>query len=120
MGMRAARGSRGECRPVLLTKHFAGVNRPHSVFESHIILASCVVVGNLNVRRPCFGPNEADPELVIDADAVLSCSITYQRFEAITRRRFQVLKHGRGLEHRELASRDFAYRAETPRFLCPE
>jgi hypothetical protein len=23
---------------VLLTKHFAGVNRPHSVFESHVIL----------------------------------------------------------------------------------
>jgi hypothetical protein len=55
------------------------------------------MVGNLNVRRPCIGPNEADPELIVDADAVLSRSITYQRFEAITRRRFQVLKHGRGL-----------------------
>ena len=75
------------------------------------------MVGNLNVRRPCIGPNEADPELIVDADAVLSRSITRQRFEAITRRRFQVLKHGRGLQHRELASRDFAYRTETPRFL---
>ena len=33
---------------VLLTKHFTGVNRPHSVFESHMILPSCVMVGNLN------------------------------------------------------------------------
>jgi hypothetical protein len=49
------------------------------------------MVGNLNVRRPCIGPNEADPELIVDADAVLSCSIAYQRFESITRRRFQVL-----------------------------
>ena len=78
------------------------------------------MVGNLNVRRPCIGPNEADPELIVDADAVLSRSITYQRFEAITRRRFQVLRHGRGLQHRELASRDFAYRAETLRFLFLE
>ena len=78
------------------------------------------MVGNLNVRRSCIGPNEADPELIVDADAVLSRSITYQRFEAITRRRFQIFKHGRGLQHRELASRDFAYRTETLRFLCLE
>jgi hypothetical protein len=42
------------------------------------------MVGNLNVRRSCIGPNEADPELIVDADAVLSRSITYQRFKAIT------------------------------------
>jgi hypothetical protein len=35
------------------------------------------MIGNLNVRRPCIGPNEADPELIVDADAVLSRSITY-------------------------------------------
>jgi hypothetical protein len=78
------------------------------------------MVRNLNVRRPCVGPNEADPELIVDADAVLSRSITYRRFEAITRRRFQVLKHCRGLQHRELAGRDFAYRTETLRFLFLE
>jgi len=39
------------------------------------------MVGNLNVRRPCIGPNEADPELIVDADAVLSRSITYQQHE---------------------------------------
>jgi PHD/YefM family antitoxin component YafN of YafNO toxin-antitoxin module len=75
------------------------------------------MVGNLNVRRPCIGPNEADPELIVDTDAVLSRSIAYQCFEAITRWRFQVLKQSRGLEHRKLASRDFAYRTETLRFL---
>jgi hypothetical protein len=46
------------------------------------------MVRNLNVCGPCIGPNEADPELIVDADAVLSRSITYQRFEAITRWRF--------------------------------
>ncbi len=75
------------------------------------------MVGNLNIRRPCIGPNEADPELIVDADAVLSRSITYESFEAITRRRFQVLKHSRGLQHRKLAGRGFAYRTETLRFL---
>src|ERR1700722_18986636 len=75
------------------------------------------MVGNLNVRRPCIGPNEADPKLIVDTDAVLSRSIAYPCFEAITRRRFQVLKHSRGLQHRKLASRDFAYRTETLRFL---
>jgi hypothetical protein len=44
------------------------------------------MVGNLNVCRTCIGPNEADPELIVNPDAVLSRSITYQRFEAITRR----------------------------------
>jgi hypothetical protein len=37
---------------------------------------------------------------------VLSSSITYQRFEAITRRRFQVIKHGRSLQHGELGRID--------------
>jgi len=75
------------------------------------------MIGNLNVRRPCIAPNKADPELIVDADAVLSRSIPHQSFEAITRWRFQVLKHCRGLQHRKLASRDFAYRTETLRFL---
>jgi hypothetical protein len=75
------------------------------------------MVRNLNIRRPCIGPNEADPELIVNADAVLSRSIAYQCFEAITRRRFQVLEQGRGLQHRKLTSRDFAYRTETLRFL---
>jgi hypothetical protein len=44
------------------------------------------MVGNLNVRRTCIGPNEANPELIVNPDAVLSRSITYQRFEAIARR----------------------------------
>jgi hypothetical protein len=44
------------------------------------------MVANLNVCRTCIGPNEADPELIVNPDAVLSRSITYQRFEAITRR----------------------------------
>jgi hypothetical protein len=40
------------------------------------------MVGNLNVRRPCIGPNKADPELIVDADTVLSRFITHQSFEA--------------------------------------
>jgi hypothetical protein len=44
------------------------------------------MAGNLNVRRTCIGPNEADPELIVNPNAVLSRSITYQRFKAITRR----------------------------------
>jgi hypothetical protein len=58
--------------------------------------------------------------LIVNADAVLPHSITYQRFETITRRRFQVLEHGCRLQHRELSSSDLAYRAETTRFPCPE
>jgi hypothetical protein len=75
------------------------------------------MVGNLNVCRPRIGPNKANPKLIVDADTVLSRSITYQSFEAITRRRFQVLKHCRGLQHRKLAGGDFSYGTETPRLL---
>ena len=46
------------------------------------------MVSNLNVLRACIGPNEADPELIVNAYAVLSRSVSYQRFEAIARRRF--------------------------------
>jgi hypothetical protein len=75
------------------------------------------MVGNPDVCRTCIGPHEADPELIVNPDAVLSRSITDQRFEAITRRGFEVLEHGRRIQHRELASRDFAYRTETLRFV---
>lgn len=78
------------------------------------------MVGNLNVRRPRIRPNEADPELIVNANTVLSCSINYQGFESITWRRFEILKYGRSLQHRELATRDFAYGTETLRFLILE
>jgi hypothetical protein len=50
------------------------------------ILFTSVVVDDFHVRRTVVGPTEADPELVVDPDAVLAFPITSQRFQPIARR----------------------------------
>src|SRR5215467_12869062 len=53
-----------------------------------------VVIDDLHIcrtRRPC-GPLEADPPLVIDANAVLSLSVALQRFEPVVRQCTEIPK----------------------------
>ena len=42
-----------------------------------------MIVHDLNLRRSCVRPNEADSPLVVDSDAVLTLSTAFQRFELI-------------------------------------
>jgi hypothetical protein len=57
-----------------------------------LIVLPLVVVHDLDF--PCFtlAPPEADPPLIVDADAMLAASVTVQDFKAVTRRNPKVVK----------------------------
>ena len=76
------------------------------------ILFTSVVVDDFHVRRTIVGPTEANPELVVDPDAVFTFPVAPQRFQPIARRRSQELQGVRRIEHREFARRDVADRRE--------
>jgi hypothetical protein len=65
-----------------------------------------VVVHYLDLLGPAVVPDEADPILVIDPDAVLALPIAGEGFEVIARERAEVLESLRRVELRELALRD--------------
>jgi len=48
-----------------------------------------VVIDNLNIGRAAIGSDEADAELIVDANAVLTHPVTFERLQPITRRRAQ-------------------------------
>jgi hypothetical protein len=50
-----------------------------------------------------MNPHEADPELVVDPDAVLSAPIPLQRFEPVGRRITQIFQSSCVIEHSEFA-----------------
>lgn len=60
-----------------------------------------MVIDNLNVVRITIAPDEADPVLVVDADAVLPLPITGQRFEAMTRIPPEIIERAGRVEQRQ-------------------
>jgi hypothetical protein len=42
-----------------------------------------VIVRNLNLGSSAIRPGEANPELIVDADAVLAIPVAFQRFQAV-------------------------------------
>jgi hypothetical protein len=76
------------------------------------ILFTSVVVDDFHVRRTIVGPTEADPELIVDPDAVLALPITSQGLQPIARRCSQELQGVRSIKHREFARRDVRDRRE--------
>jgi len=64
-----------------------------------------VIVHNFYVPRSGIRPEEADSELVVDADRVLPDAIAAQRFQPIARRRREIAKLSRIVEHSQLADR---------------
>jgi hypothetical protein len=61
-----------------------------------------MVVRNLHIERVAFVPPEADPPLLVDADAVLPLPITRQGFQPIPRRDPQFGEVYRRVEKPEL------------------
>ena len=72
-----------------------------------------VVVHDLNVRGPNFSPYEADAPLVIDADAVLTLSVVFQRLQVIPRWRLQEGQCLRRLKLGELTLGNLGQRLES-------
>jgi len=60
-----------------------------------------VVIDNLDVARVSLGPPEADPPLVVDADAVLSASISTEFLQTVPRRNPQIIEQLGGIQDHE-------------------
>jgi hypothetical protein len=73
-----------------------------------------VVVDDLNAFGTGIAPDEAQAELVVDADEVLTASIPGKEFEAVPRRDAQIIKSGRDAGLQELASGDLFEGNEPP------
>jgi hypothetical protein len=53
-----------------------------------------VIVHNLNMVRGPIAPEEAEPPLIVNADAMLSLSVAVQCFQAVPWRRCQIPQLG--------------------------
>jgi hypothetical protein len=64
------------------------------------MFASSVIVGDLDVDRPvrALGPLEADPPLVVDADAVLAFAVTAQGLQRVAGQGREVLQARGGFQ----------------------
>ena len=51
-----------------------------------------MIVDKFNVQGFAVSPCEADAPLIVDADAVLTGSVTFKRFEPVTRRGAQKIQ----------------------------
>ena len=64
-----------------------------------------VAVNDLNVTWAFIGPDEAQPPLLIDPDAVLALAVILERLKTIARRNLQVVKNRRPVKLRKFAQR---------------
>jgi hypothetical protein len=64
-----------------------------------------MVVHDFDLRRTFRRPNEANPELIVNADRVLPLAIPSERLKAIARRRPQVAKIARGVKIAQFPAR---------------
>jgi hypothetical protein len=65
-----------------------------------------MVVHDLNVLSTYSRPAEANPELIVNTDAILPGAIALERFEPIARRHPEILEPSCDLQLPKLASRD--------------
>jgi hypothetical protein len=63
-----------------------------------------MVIDNFNVVRIAITPDEAQPPLVIDADAVLSGPVPGQRLQVVGRRLPEILQPGCRSQRAQLAA----------------
>jgi hypothetical protein len=62
-----------------------------------------MVIHDFHLLRISAAPNETNPPLVIDADAVLAGTIAFQGFQPVARRRKQISQHPRPVQVFQLA-----------------
>src|SRR5437667_5736794 len=82
------------------TRNSSRSTSPGCMGLSFLVIAasSLMVVHDFDLRRAFRRPNEAHPELVVNADRVLPLAIARQRLKAVAGRRPQVAKIARGVE----------------------
>ena len=64
-----------------------------------------MIIDDFDIPNLSVAPYEADPPLIIDADAVLAVSRTAQRFKAVARRDSEIIQPLRRIERLELRPR---------------
>jgi hypothetical protein len=57
-----------------------------------------MVINYLNIKRITIKPNETDAILIVDANAVLTLPIAFQRFKVIPWEDFKIAQHMRGVQ----------------------
>ena len=62
-----------------------------------------MVVDDLDVMRVAGPPSKTDSPLSVDANAVLSSTITFQLLESVRRRNAEVVECRRRIQHSELS-----------------
>jgi hypothetical protein len=89
------------------------MNWTHTVNrKTHIF--TLVIIDNFNCSWATVAPDKAHAELVVDANAVLACSVAFERFKPVTRRGTQKLQRLGSIELRQLALRYRLDRAKSP------
>jgi hypothetical protein len=73
-----------------------------------------MVIGNLNLEGIAITPYEADTVLVVDPDAMLSCTVTLERFQSIAGENRQIREQKSGMDLHELSLNDPRNPAKTP------
>ena len=69
-----------------------------------VTVAASVVISDLYIERISSFPDETDPPLVIDPDAVFTCTIFLKGFEMVTTIDRQHPELGRGIQHQQLTA----------------
>jgi hypothetical protein len=73
-----------------------------------------VVVNDFNLLCAGFRPEEAEAELIVDADAVLAMSISAELLQAVAWRNHQIVETAGGIEDGQLAVGNAGEAAEAP------
>jgi hypothetical protein len=65
-----------------------------------------VVIHDLNIISISRAPTETDPPLLVDSDAVLTFSVSFESFQSISRRYPEVVEDRGCIEHPEFSKRN--------------
>lgn len=65
-----------------------------------------MIVDDLYIFGACGRPTETDPELIVNADAMLPGAVTLERFEPVSGRHSEVFQSSRDLQLSQLAPCD--------------
>jgi hypothetical protein len=61
-----------------------------------------MIIGDFHLESVALTPYEADPVLIVDPDAVLSCAVSFERFQAIAGEKGKIRKHVGSMDLDEL------------------
>jgi len=79
-----------------------------------VIIRILVVINNPDQFRRSILPDKTDPELIINADAMLPCAITLQGFKAIAGRMSHIAELSRIIQRLQFSEANNQNRTKSP------